>query len=92
MLFSIQHKLKSILEISNKVERELALRSLAQNLGCSLGSTYDLQTGKLFEEELVRRIQEAMREERDARLWWVAVIAAIASAISALTALIAVYK
>jgi len=92
ILFSVQRRLRSILSTSNNAERELALRALAQDLGCSLGSIYEGQTGKLLEEELVRRIQDAVREERAACLWWIAVISAAASVISALTALIAVYR
>lgn len=92
VLFSVQRRLRSILSTGNSVERETALRVLAQDLGCSLGSTYELHTGKHLEEEVVRRIQEAAREERATWLWWVAVISAAASLVSALTALIAVYR
>lgn len=92
ILFSVQRRLRTILAMSNVSERDTALRMLAQDLGCSLGSLYEMQTGKLLEEELVRRIQEAAREERASHLWWVAVIAAVASVLSALTALIALHK
>lgn len=92
ILFSIQRKLRTILATSNVSERDAALRELAQDLGCSLGSLYEMQTGKLLEEEIVRRIQEAAREERASNLWWVAVISGLASVISALTALIASLK
>ena len=78
--------------MSNNAERGTALRTLAQELGCSLGSIYEPQTGKLLEEEVVRRIQDAVREERDSRLWWVAFISAATAVVSALTALIAVVR
>jgi hypothetical protein len=90
ILCSVQRKLRAILSMSNNAERGTALRTLAQELGCSLGSIYELQTGKLLEEEVVRRMQDAAREERDSRLWWVAFISAAAAVVSALTALIAV--
>ncbi len=73
-----------------KPDREVALRELAQELGCSLSSTYGGDGSKHLEDELVRRIQEAARSIREARLWWIAVISAIASAISALAAWTAV--
>ena len=91
VLFSIQRKLRSILSESDLTKRETGLRKLAQELGCSLASTYLANSGKHLEEELVRRIQEAMREERDTRLWWIAVISAFASLFSAIAAWIAVY-
>lgn len=92
ILFSVQRKLRSILSVSNIADRDAALRTLAQELGCSMGSIYELQTGKLLEEELVHRIQEAAREERATSLWWVALISSVASVVSALVALVAVYK
>jgi hypothetical protein len=91
ILFSVQKRLRSILLTNDSVKRSSELRMLAQHLGCSLGSIYETQTGKLLEEELVRRIQQAVSEERASNLWWVAVISAVASVVSALTALIAVY-
>ncbi len=67
-------------------EREIALRELANELGCSLSSTYGGDGSKHLEDEVVRRIQEAARSIREARLWWIAMISAIASVISALAA------
>ena len=69
-----------------KSDREVALRELAQKLGCSLFSTYGGDGGKHLEEELIRRIQEAARSIRESRLWLIALISAIASVISALAA------
>jgi len=79
-----QHQIKKIMSLSHN-EREVALRKLAIKLGCSLASTYN-SDGKHFEDELIRRIQEADRSIRDSRLWWIAAISAIASVISALAA------
>ncbi|MGB4781933.1 hypothetical protein [Candidatus Methylomirabilis sp.] len=67
-------------------EREVELRKLAAELGCSLSSTYGGSGDKQLEEEVIRRIQEAARSIRESRLWWIALIAAIASALSALAA------
>lgn len=92
VLFSVQRRLRSILSESDLTNRETRLRALAQELGCSLASTYHAPTGKHLEEEVVRRIQESMREERDSRLWWIATIAALASLVSAVAAWIAVLK
>ncbi len=72
----------------NKGEKEIALRKLAQDLGCSLYSTYE--GDKHYEDEVVRRIQEAGRSIREARMWWIAVGSAIAAIISALAAWTAV--
>jgi predicted transcriptional regulator len=86
---NVQRRLRKILS-KGKSEREVALRELAQQLGCSLSSTYGGDGGKHLEDELVRRIQEAARSIREARLWWIAVISAIASVVSALAAWTAV--
>ena len=67
-------------------EREVALRELATEVGCSLVSTYTGDGSKHLEDELIRRIQEADRTIRESRLWWFAVISAIASVVSALAA------
>lgn len=72
-------------------ELEPALRKFAQELGCSLSSTYT-SDGKHLEEEVVRRINDAMRSIREARMWWIAVISATASVFSALAAWFAVNK
>jgi hypothetical protein len=92
MLISVQRRLRSALTDTNHNNRERKLRDLAQELGCSLSSTYQAETGKHIEEELVRRIQEAAREERDSRLWIIALISGIASVLSAIVAIIAVTR
>ena len=86
---NVQRRVKKILSMGN-TEREVALRELAKQLGCSLSSTYSGDGSKHFEDEVVRRIQEAARSIREARLWWIATISAIASVVSALAAWTAV--
>lgn len=82
----MQNKIKRILAIKDQTKREVALRKFAQELGCSLISTYAAEGAKHLEDEIIRRIQEAARSIRESRLWWIAVIAAIASVLSALAA------
>ena len=72
-------------------EREIALREYAQEIGCSVSSSYTSE-GKHLEEEMVRRIHESIRSIRESRLWWIAVLSAIASVLSALAAWMAVLK
>jgi len=72
-------------------KRQIALRELADKLGCSLSSTYT-PDGKHIEEEMIRRIQEAARSIRESRLWLIALISAITSLFSALAAWFAVWK
>ncbi len=72
-------------------ERETALNKYAQELGCSLSSIYTKES-KHLEEEVVRRIQEAMRSIRESRMWWIALISALASVFSALAAWFAVMQ
>ena len=88
-----QKRIKDILN-NKKIglqEREVRLRELAQEYGCSLDSSY-LPDGKHLTEEVIRRIQEAERSTRESNLWWIAVLAAIASIFSALAAWFAVLK
>ena len=92
VLFSVQRRLRSILAESNLTKRETDLHELARELGCSLVSTYLAPSGKHLEEDVVRRIQEAAREERDSRIWWIAVLSALVSLFSAVAAWIAVLK
>lgn len=87
MLIGGQRRLRSALSDPNQDTRERKLRELAQELGCSLASTYELETGKHLEDDVVRRIQAAMREERDSRLWIIAFVSAIASVLSAIAAI-----
>ena len=86
---NIQRKIQKIMA-KEKAEREIALRELAQKLGCSLSSTYGGDGGKHLEDEIIRRIQEAARSIQENRLWLIAAISAIASVISAIAAWCAV--
>ena len=84
---NVQRRIKKIMDMDDMgtgMRTEL-LRILAWELGCSLSSTYT-SDGKHLEEEVIRRIQEAARSLREARLWWIALISGIASVISALAA------
>ena len=90
-MVNVQKKIKEIMAISDHDNRELALRTLADKLGCSLSSTYT-SDGKHLEEEVIRRIQEAARSIRESRLWLIALISAIVSVFSALAAWFAVWK
>jgi hypothetical protein len=86
---NVQQRIKTIL-LKQPDEREVELRKLAAELGCSLSSTYGGDGDKHLEEEVIRRIQEAARSIRESRLWWIALFSAVASAISALAAWCAV--
>ena len=86
---NIQQRIKVIMS-QEPAEREVQLRKLAAELGCSLSSTYGGDGGKHLEDELIRRIQETARSIRESRLWWIAVISAIASIVSAIAAWCAV--
>lgn len=86
-----QKEIIKIMELKDG-DKDIKLIELAQSLGCSLDSTYCGQNAKHHQEEVIRRIQEAARSLREARLWWIAVISAIASAFSALAAWFAVLR
>ena len=88
---NVQHKIKQIMQISDRNEREIKLRKLAQEYGCSLSSTYTSDGTKHMEDEIIRRIQEADRSIRESRLWWIAAISAVAAVFSAMAAWLAVY-
>ena len=90
MIF-VQRMIKKIMSIKDRDKREVALRELALELGCSLFSTYT-PDGKHIEEEVIRRIQEAARSIRESRLWLIALLSAIASIFSALAAWFAVFR
>jgi hypothetical protein len=90
MTIFTQKRLLQIMK-GNPGQRETALREFAQELGCSLSSSYT--SGSIhLEEEIVRRIQESMRSIRESRMWWIAFISAIASVFSALAAWFAVWR
>jgi predicted transcriptional regulator len=86
---SVQRRLKVILS-KQGIERDTQLREFAKELGCSLSGTYGGDGSKHLEDEVIRRIREAARSIREARLWWIALISATASALSALAAWCAV--
>jgi hypothetical protein len=93
MVWGVQRKVRQILSVSSRDEREEKLRKLAQSLGGTLQSTYKAgPLHKHLEDEVIRRIQEAARESRDSALWWVAVLSAAASVISAFAAWVAIGK
>jgi len=73
-------------------EHARRLRELAQELGCSLASTYGGDGSKHLEDEVVRRIQEAARSHRDALLWILVLVSAVAAVLSALAAWCAVLR
>ena len=79
------------MQIPEHEQREIELRKLAQEYGCSLSFTYIGNGAKHMEEEIIRRIQEADRSMRESRLWLIAVASALASILSAMAAWVAVY-
>ena len=89
-MFNTHRKLRKIMKLK-PAEREIALRKLAQELGCSLTSSYT-SDGKHLEEELIKRIHDAARSIREERIWWFAFISAIASTLSALAAWFVVWR
>ena len=90
---NVQRRIKKKMEMDREgtTDRKVVLPILAQELGCSLSATRT-SDGKLLEEEVIRRIQEAARSIREARLWWITLLSAIASIISALAAWTAVTR
>jgi len=65
----------------------------ARNLNVSLyGIITDPQGGREDTAELQRRVQQAKREKRDAKLWWFALLSCVASVLSALAAWYAVLR
>ena len=85
-MFGVQRKIKKIMDMKIKPdERDVKIRELAKKYGCSLDSTYDLPN-KHRTEEVIRRIQEADRSNRESSMWLIALLSAIASVISAVAA------
>ncbi len=62
----------------------------AQESGVSQHAIFDGQ--QTDTAELQRRVWQAERERRDAKLWWVALLSCIASVISALAAWMAILR
>ncbi len=86
---SVEKKLKRIMALDWET-KDIELKKLAKELGCSLQSSHTSK-GYLLEEEMIRRIREAARSIRESRLWWIAIISAVASVLSALAAWSAVF-
>ena len=72
-------------------EREIELKKYANELGVSLQGL-STEGGRFLEVELVSRIINAERSQREHRMWLFALIAAVASALSALAAWVAILK
>lgn len=87
-MFNVEKRIERILK---SPDHDVPLRKLAEELGCSLESTYE-PSAKHLEAEVVRRIREAASSQRNARLYWIAIISAIASVLSALAAWCAVLR
>ena len=66
------------------------LISRANTLGVSTQHLEDPRYGAIDEPELQRRVLEAERHLRDARLWWVALLSAAVAVVSACAAWAAV--
>ena len=86
-MLCVESRLRRILKQKNP---NVPLRQLAEHLGCSLESAYETN-GKHLESEVVRRIREAARSQREGRMYWISVLAAVASVISAFAAWCAVW-
>jgi len=83
-------KLKEIMKVKNKEDREIKLRERLKDLG---GSLMRLSTnGKFLEEEAIARIINTERSLREENLWTIALMSAIISVVSASVALIAIIK
>lgn len=83
---SIEKRLKEILSIREADKQEVTLREFAQSQGVSLDATYRMVGGAVIHDtnEVIRRIREAARSQREEKLWIVAITSAAASVISAL--------
>ena len=75
---------------SRKEDREIRLKEYAKELGVSFQGVSD--TERFLEAEMVNRIIDAERSQREHRLWIIALISAIASVLSALAAWAAILK
>ena len=85
----IRRIIQSTLEGSDQRSQEL--KKLAKEFGCTLQGVKYLQVSSLVrEDEIIRRIREAARGDRESRLWIFAFVSAVASALSAVAAVYAV--
>lgn len=83
---SISRELKAVLKLPDRTEWETRLKELMREVGATSSGTYLGQRHKYDEAELVRRIHEAVRRQREHRLWIVALVSACASVVAALAA------
>lgn len=90
----VEKRLKDILAIKDLREQDKTLRAFAESLGCSVDATYRTVDNVPIHDtnEVIRRIREAARSQREEKLWIAAVASAIASVVSALAAWCAVLK
>lgn len=84
------NKLKNIMKMK-KEEREIKLREYLLDLGGSLTNTYTSR-GKHLEDEVVKRIMNIERSNREKNVRIIVIIGVIVTAIGALAALIAIFK
>lgn len=93
-MMRVEKRLKAILDIKNRDQGDEKLREFAHSFAVSLDGTYhDLVPGVITNRtEVLRRIREAARSQREEKSWVVPVVAAVASALSALAAWCAVLK
>ena len=94
---SVERILRPIMALPRN-EREVPLRQLAQELGCSLSGTYTSE-GRHLENEVIQRIRDADGAGRES-LWWsvprgdqnvLELIALIVAVLGAVAAWIAVF-
>ena len=86
----MSNKLKNIMKMK-KEDREIKLREYLIDLGGSLTNTYTAK-GKHLEDEVVERIMNIERSNREKNVRIIVIIGVIVTAIGALAALIAIIK
>ena len=84
------NKLKNIMKMK-KEEREIKLREYLLDLGGSLTNTYTSRS-KHLEDEVVKRIMNIERSNREKNVRIIVIVGVIVTAIGALAALIAIIK
>ena len=86
----MSRKLKKIMSIKNIGERDKKLLEYLVSLG---GIIYRISSSKeRIIEDVVSKIRELERSQREEKLWIIALLSAIASILSALAAWVAVNK
>ena len=86
----MSNKLKNIMKMK-KEDREIKLREYLLDLGGSLTNTYTAR-GKHLEDEVVKRIMNIERSNREKNVRIIVIVGVIVTAIGALAALIAIIK